>query len=291
MTGATRPVRGPLHSTAFLIETQVRIEIAATHRKQRKAASSNRNFFRGSGKSEERSFRLRPAPAKLRRGRKIARGFAQDDGIESKTREKRPPEGGRYIGKRKGGGSPPVRRWRAFWMPALHGTGPSLLARGIPAGEGFAGAFFDGEEDVDGEVDDGFAEAAGPPDFERVDAGVGAEAEEDARVLRGAVAHRIVIHSAARPWDRRASPAAQHAASATLINSMGTATNVSGSVGWTPKSSDAITRVTAAGATSPRKIPSPAIRMPWPRIIANTFAGWAPSAIRMPNSRVRCATA
>jgi hypothetical protein len=73
--------------------------------------------------------------------------------------------------------------------PALHGTGPSLLARGIPAGEGFAGAFFDGEEDIHGEVGDGFAEAAGPPDFERVHAGVGAEAEKDARVLRGAVAH------------------------------------------------------------------------------------------------------
>jgi hypothetical protein len=47
MTGATRPVNDPLHSAAFLIETQVRIEIAATHRKQRKAANSNRNFFRG----------------------------------------------------------------------------------------------------------------------------------------------------------------------------------------------------------------------------------------------------
>jgi hypothetical protein len=98
MTGASRPVRGPRHSTAFLIETQVRIEIAATHRKQRKATKSNRNFFRGSGKSEERSFRLRPAPAKLRRGRKIARGFAplgfargrQDDGVESKAGEKTP---------------------------------------------------------------------------------------------------------------------------------------------------------------------------------------------------------
>jgi hypothetical protein len=57
MTGATRPARGPLNlsrtelrdSTAFLIETQVRIEIAATHRKQRKATKSNRNFFRGPG--------------------------------------------------------------------------------------------------------------------------------------------------------------------------------------------------------------------------------------------------
>jgi hypothetical protein len=49
MTGATRPVRGPLHSAAFLIETQVRIEIAATHRKQRKATKSNRNFSRGPG--------------------------------------------------------------------------------------------------------------------------------------------------------------------------------------------------------------------------------------------------
>ncbi len=83
--------------------------------------------------------------------------------------------------------------------PALHGTGPSLLARAVAAGEGFAGDFFDGEEDIHGEVDDGFAEAAGPPDFERVHAGVEAEAEKNARVLRGAVAHRIVIRSAARP--------------------------------------------------------------------------------------------
>jgi hypothetical protein len=61
MTGASKPVRGPLNlsrtelrdSAAFLIETQVRIEIAATHRKQRKATKSNRNFFRGPGCADE----------------------------------------------------------------------------------------------------------------------------------------------------------------------------------------------------------------------------------------------
>jgi hypothetical protein len=60
---------------------KVRIEIVPTHRKQRRATNSNRNSFRGSSpfnpdaigisgqaKSEERSFRLRPACAELRRG-------------------------------------------------------------------------------------------------------------------------------------------------------------------------------------------------------------------------------
>jgi hypothetical protein len=60
---------------------KVRIEIVPTHRKQRRATNSNRNYFRGSSpfnpdaigisgqaKSEERSFRLRPASAELRRG-------------------------------------------------------------------------------------------------------------------------------------------------------------------------------------------------------------------------------
>jgi hypothetical protein len=40
------------------------------------------------------------------------------------------------------------------------------FVRAVSAGEGFAGALFDGEEDVHGEVGDRFAEAAGPPDFE-----------------------------------------------------------------------------------------------------------------------------
>jgi hypothetical protein len=60
---------------------KVRIEIVPTYRKQRRATNSNRNSFRGSSpfnpdangisgqaKSEERSFRLRPASAELRRG-------------------------------------------------------------------------------------------------------------------------------------------------------------------------------------------------------------------------------
>jgi hypothetical protein len=43
-----------------------------------------------------------------------------------------------------------------------------LLPRAIPAGGGFAGAFFDGEEEVHGEIRESFLEAGGPPDFEQV---------------------------------------------------------------------------------------------------------------------------
>src|SRR5260370_22978961 len=93
-----------------------------------------------------------------------------------------------------------IKRFKLDWRAAGTQTsrkrratlkrGPSAAAdRLIAAGDGFAGAFFDGGEDVHGEGGDGFAEAAGPPDFDRVHAGVGAEAGEHARVFRGAVAH------------------------------------------------------------------------------------------------------
>jgi hypothetical protein len=40
---------------AFLIATEVRIEIAVTYRKQRRASSSNRNYFRGASNGSCRS--------------------------------------------------------------------------------------------------------------------------------------------------------------------------------------------------------------------------------------------
>ena len=62
---------------------------------------------------------------------------------------------------------------------------------GLGIADGFCGAFafLDDEEHIYREIGEGFFQAAGPPDFERIDAGAIAEAEEDARVLRGEVAH------------------------------------------------------------------------------------------------------
>jgi hypothetical protein len=52
-----------------------------------------------------------------------------------------------------------------------------------------AGAFFDGDDLVDGEIFQLIDLAAGPGDFERINFGVFAQAEEDAWVAGGHVAH------------------------------------------------------------------------------------------------------
>ena len=72
----------------------------------------------------------------------------------------------------------------------------SAIARRVADCFGGAFAFLDDQEHIHGEIREGFFQAAGPPDFERVHAGAIAEAEEDARVLCGHVAHaafRLVI--------------------------------------------------------------------------------------------------
>jgi hypothetical protein len=121
LSGLLVTLLSPL-TTAFLTATVANSKNKSTRSKRSTKQISNRNKFVCfviHRRDEERSFRLRPTPAELWRGREIARGFAQDDGVESKTREKRPPEGGRYIGKRKGAGSPPLRLWRACRMAAV----------------------------------------------------------------------------------------------------------------------------------------------------------------------------
>jgi hypothetical protein len=89
MTGAPRPVRGPLHFAASLIETEVRIEIAATHRKQRKATNSNRNFFRGPGCAGEPAQKVSTVQLKesyfLRAAYRRARALPEPSSMVRKT--------------------------------------------------------------------------------------------------------------------------------------------------------------------------------------------------------------
>src|SRR5262245_4771658 len=82
----------------------------------------------------------------------------------------------------------------------------------------------------------------------------------------------------------------QQASSATAISSSGTAMNVTGSVALTPKSSDFINRVSAKEAANPIAMPASVSFIPCPVTILSTAPALAPSAIRTPISRVRCAT-
>jgi hypothetical protein len=67
--------------------------------------------------------------------------------------------------------------------------------------------------------------------------------------------------------------------------------NVAGSVALTPYSSPARTRVSPTAHTMPAAMPATASAAPWRTTSCSTSRRCAPSAIRMPISRVRCATA
>src|ERR1035441_2059124 len=68
---------------------------------------------------------------------------------------------------------------------------------------------------------------------------------------------------------------------------LGAARNVTESAGFTPYSSAASKWVRAAAPANPMAMPVSAIRRPLPATIRSTSAERAPSAMRMPNSRVR----
>src|ERR1022692_636995 len=80
---------------------------------------------------------------------------------------------------------------------------------------------------------------------------------------------------------------AAQAAKATTASTSGAARNVTGSAGFTPYSSAASKWVSAAAPANPMAMPVSAIRRPLPATIRSTSAERAPSAMRMPNSRVR----
>jgi len=68
------------------------------------------------------------------------------------------------------------------------------------------------------------------------------------------------------------------------------AKDVSGSPGLTSKSSDFMSRVSPSAATRPHAAPMPDSSNPWRTNIPVTSCNGAPSASRMPISRVRCDT-
>ena len=81
-----------------------------------------------------------------------------------------------------------------------------------------------------------------------------------------------------------------HAAAATATNTIGTTINVSGSLGVTPYSNIASGLVAARAETTPTATPINANFSPWPMTRAITCGGLAPSAVRIPISRVRWET-
>ncbi len=68
------------------------------------------------------------------------------------------------------------------------------------------------------------------------------------------------------------------------------AAKVSGSNGLTPWRKNARLRVTPRAMATPSSTPSSARMVPWRITIETTSPYWAPSAIRMPISWVRCET-
>ena len=83
----------------------------------------------------------------------------------------------------------------------------------------------------------------------------------------------------------------QHATNATATSSAATPANVIGSVAFTPNSRCSMTRVNPNAATSPIVKPMNGSFIPSTSTSRRRVASLAPSAMRTPNSWVRCATA
>jgi len=77
---------------------------------------------------------------------------------------------------------------------------------------------------------------------------------------------------------------------ATKVNKHATTKNVMGSVALIPKSKPDINRVNPSAPSSPRATPIKAIFAPCPRTMRKMSRRCAPSAMRIPNSRVRWLT-
>src|SRR5262245_45192337 len=125
-------------------------------------------------------------------------------------------------------------------------------------------------------------EYVGAADAVRVGLLDGAECDQhgDYSVLRALTGSTRVARRAGR----------YAAASRTPTSVAHTPANVAGSVAPTPKSRLDSTRVAANAAVRPTTIPIAPVRTAWPTTMPRTSRGWAPSAIRMPNSRRRCVT-
>ena len=82
----------------------------------------------------------------------------------------------------------------------------------------------------------------------------------------------------------------KHATSATSASTNETMMYVAGSVAVTPTNADLITRVSANEAASQTVNPAATIASAYRAMSANTAPAAAPSAMRMPISRVRSAT-
>src|SRR5262245_51046616 len=98
---------------------------------------------------------------------------------------------------------------------------------------------------------------------------------------------KIVVTGSTRVAARAG---AQLAAIATAASASAAIAKTAGSVGLTPKSSDLSVRVTANAPTRPSATPPPARRTPSPTISRRTASAGAPSASRIPISRLRRAT-
>ena len=70
-----------------------------------------------------------------------------------------------------------------------------------------------------------------------------------------------------------------------------TATEVVGAIGPTPNRNADITRVSMSAMPIPLAMPMVVNHSPWRKDSFLTSPSWAPSAIRTPISRVRCAAA
>src|SRR5690606_31209266 len=81
----------------------------------------------------------------------------------------------------------------------------------------------------------------------------------------------------------------QHAASATLASSVAVSPNVTGSVVPTSNRKLASARAAMSPPTAPATIPAATGSIPWRTTRPSTDPGLAPSAMRMPISRVRSA--
>src|SRR5439155_24578768 len=124
---------------------------------------------------------------------------------------------------------------------------------------------------------------------EREGGAFGERADGEAEVLEEGVHHsvrRATIGSTCAA--RRAG--SQHASRATPANTAATPAKVSGSVAVTPNRRLVITRVSISAPATPASTPAPTTPIPWLTTIRSTSWARAPSAMRRPISRVRCAT-
>src|SRR5438876_1113001 len=140
----------------------------------------------------------------------------------------------------------------------------------------------------DGRVGTG-AEREGEHSDQREAGALGEGADGVAQVLEERVHHsylRATIGSTCAA--RRAG--SQQASRATPANTAATPAKVSGSVALTPNSRLVITRVSINAPATPASTPAPTTPIPWLTTIRSTSWARAPSAMRRPISRVRCAT-